>query len=615
MTSLMEHVQCGVCREILVEPSTLPCGHSFCRTRCLIPWLHRTSSCPMCRVPFQPTSSVSVDVSVEQMCCLFRGTLCKVCDGIAVSKCSSCSRTLCRSCMNVPEPSDTLTEEGQFVIDSICNQCASWHPLVILDHINDLSISSTSTIASKDLMNSNAFTTLMSVETLNHLHCLSVDIANLLNTTSSQLISAAQKSTLRSLVPQIADSHTDPRSAFLSSLQSGLTQLISSITSYTTKTQLDLSEALTNISFDQYHTPCLLRKQLHKALISMYGKHVFFITPNGELYGLFDPISRYVPNRVSSPIKFLDNAKLVSSCCYYALVIDKSCVLWLLKNNTRTQLLDDVYYCVTGDHYSFVIFVISNAKILYCMASKSDKLEKVLDGVVDVEAFQFGCLLIPPDSKNLSLILSDVVSFFVGEDHCAAITEDSSLYCWGSNTFGQLGTEEFSPRDEVTKVLDNVAYVSLGLGHSMAITTSNELYCWGWNQGGQVGNGSTINQSTPIKIMDDVSFCDAGAGHSMAITLEGKLFCWGYNDYGEIGCKRWINHYSELNQLEPLFVMDNVDCCYAGDCVSLAESANGDVYKFGLEMMGIDLFSCSTPYKWYFAGIDRFKDSASVILS
>ena len=41
---------CGCCYEVLVQPTSLICGHSFCRL-CLAQWHQqsRKSECPVCR--------------------------------------------------------------------------------------------------------------------------------------------------------------------------------------------------------------------------------------------------------------------------------------------------------------------------------------------------------------------------------------------------------------------------------------------------------------------------------------------------------------------------------------------------------------------------------------
>jgi len=47
---LVDDLQCGVCRNVMKDPMTVPCGHSFC-SYCITAWMQMgsSSSCPCCR--------------------------------------------------------------------------------------------------------------------------------------------------------------------------------------------------------------------------------------------------------------------------------------------------------------------------------------------------------------------------------------------------------------------------------------------------------------------------------------------------------------------------------------------------------------------------------------
>jgi hypothetical protein len=52
---------CSVCYELMVDPTTLNCGHSFCRS-CLASWVlsSNSSNCPSCRQPFKGHPKVNI---------------------------------------------------------------------------------------------------------------------------------------------------------------------------------------------------------------------------------------------------------------------------------------------------------------------------------------------------------------------------------------------------------------------------------------------------------------------------------------------------------------------------------------------------------------------------
>lgn len=56
-----QDLQCSCCFELMVEPTTLNCGHSFCRF-CLAQWWHasRHSTCPECRQPWSGFPKVNI---------------------------------------------------------------------------------------------------------------------------------------------------------------------------------------------------------------------------------------------------------------------------------------------------------------------------------------------------------------------------------------------------------------------------------------------------------------------------------------------------------------------------------------------------------------------------
>jgi len=74
---------------------------------------------------------------------------------------------------------------------------------------------------------------------------------------------------------------------------------------------------------------------------------------------------------------------------------------------------------------------------------------------------------------------------------------DGSLWCWGSNGFGQLGDGTNEARDIPTRIGSalNWAAIAAGKYHTCAIETDGSLWCWGSNYSGQLGNGDAWRES------------------------------------------------------------------------------------------------------------------------
>lgn len=178
-----------------------------------------------------------------------------------------------------------------------------------------------------------------------------------------------------------------------------------------------------------------------------------------------------------------------------------------------------------------------------------------------------------------------------GEDHSGVIGSDNSLWVWGSNTLGQLGTGTKDTALSPVKIMDNVKSVSTGRRHMAAIQTDNSLWLWGCNHSGELGNGISGNdsgfiwdpsggddypiQTVPVKVMEDVSAVSCGNEFTAAIKADGSLWMWGMNEYGQLG----IGTTDMVTQ--PVKVMDNVVAVSVGRVHTIAVKSDGSVWTWG----------------------------------
>lgn len=125
-----------------------------------------------------------------------------------------------------------------------------------------------------------------------------------------------------------------------------------------------------------------------------------------------------------------------------------------------------------------------------------------------------------------------------GETHACAVSQSHEVWCWGDNTFGQLGDGSAVDRLSPIRVAvpGEVRSVHAGKSHTCAVTFTDTLYCWGRNEDGQLGLGHAIVQRTPQALpLDEVLSASAGFYHTCAVTRGGELYCWGKNDEGQLG--------------------------------------------------------------------------------
>jgi alpha-tubulin suppressor-like RCC1 family protein len=97
------------------------------------------------------------------------------------------------------------------------------------------------------------------------------------------------------------------------------------------------------------------------------------------------------------------------------------------------------------------------------------------------------------------------VQLAVGNSHVCGITVETRGYCWGRGAEGQLGVGAFDGIDHGQKpraVVGGFSFDQITAGglHSCGVTTGNDLYCWGSNSKGQLGNGTQSPKARPGKV-------------------------------------------------------------------------------------------------------------------
>ena len=138
-----------------------------------------------------------------------------------------------------------------------------------------------------------------------------------------------------------------------------------------------------------------------------------------------------------------------------------------------------------------------------------------------------------------------------------SIRTDGTLWMWGWNTWGQLGTNDITHRSSPIQTItfgSNWSKISLGQSMSTATKTDGTYWLWGNNAYGQLGDNTTIHRSSPVQTISggtNWSLISAGRAHVGGIKTDGTLWLWGGNSYGQIGDNTKTHRSSPLQIVIP----------------------------------------------------------------
>ncbi|HEY1554920.1 MAG TPA: hypothetical protein VGF94_08805 [Kofleriaceae bacterium] len=175
-----------------------------------------------------------------------------------------------------------------------------------------------------------------------------------------------------------------------------------------------------------------------------------------------------------------------------------------------------------------------------------------------------------------------------------ALRDDGTAWCWGLNTWGQVGnaatgsgtqTGVPSPAQVVGgggAALAGVAEVVAGEESTCARKTDGTVWCWGWNMYGQLGGSGLSASTAPVEVFarGGTAVLAAGVmvsyGHACAWDATGQLSCWGWNSAGQLG----IGSTTDQAFAQPV-ALTGVVAAISAYLFTCALLGDGSVYCFG----------------------------------
>lgn len=130
--------------------------------------------------------------------------------------------------------------------------------------------------------------------------------------------------------------------------------------------------------------------------------------------------------------------------------------------------------------------------------------------------------------------------------HCGGgfmvgLKKDGTLWTWGRNTFGQLGDNNYTHKSSPVQTYYSTntwSAASAGQNHAAGIKADGTLWLWGSNAYGQLGTGNINPTSIPVQTIGggtNWSKVSCGTYTTAAVKYDGTLWVWGKNTSGQLG--------------------------------------------------------------------------------
>ncbi len=137
-----------------------------------------------------------------------------------------------------------------------------------------------------------------------------------------------------------------------------------------------------------------------------------------------------------------------------------------------------------------------------------------------------------PSGSHAISDINDVVEIAAGRNFSGALTEEGDVYLWGGNDWGQLGFVTNLIRQDTphkNEDLNDVSRIALSNNHAVILKKDGSVWTFGSNFSGQLGTGDNKDSKEPVQVknISEVSNVAAGYKFSTALKKDGTVWAWG----------------------------------------------------------------------------------------
>lgn len=141
---------------------------------------------------------------------------------------------------------------------------------------------------------------------------------------------------------------------------------------------------------------------------------------------------------------------------------------------------------------------------------------------------------------------SHIIKISTGLKHSLILEDNGIIWCFGSNTFGELGIGDNTEFEEIYKPIQipyfiqnkiKIIDIKCGSEHNLAISSTHKLFSWGLNASRQCGVGTVSFIYKPQQVIQlneyEIISIECGHRHSYAKSKCGLNWLFGSNEYNE----------------------------------------------------------------------------------
>lgn len=207
----------------------------------------------------------------------------------------------------------------------------------------------------------------------------------------------------------------------------------------------------------------------------------------------------------------MDQTKLIDSKAYHSIASDRSGFVYTTGYNAQGQLGNGTYtqsneFTVIGDtyvHLSENRISIEEGKDKQVTATLDNKFNLINDVV---------------DQNNITYETLNNEIAIVDQDGTIHANKMGTVEIIATHTITHKSTTIFVQVVPVGKV--TVPKLEIGATHTAALKTDGTVWTWGSNSYGQLGTGDNINKAMPVKVMDIEKAIDISVGSYNTVVVK-----------------------------------------------------------------------------------------------